>query len=85
MWRLWTRGWGFRSWLYWVWEATPRQIAFLLPKRVALWAFIRVYVAAVNSPSPEYRSAHDHWVGLHNLKVVPNWLTLNWRTLLHWH
>lgn len=60
MWRLWTRGWGPRSWWYWVREATPRAIAMRLPRRIALWAFIRVHAAEPNGPG-NYASAYDHW------------------------
>lgn len=62
MWRLWTRGWGPRSWWYWMGEATPRWIAFHLPRQVMLWAFIRVYANGVDAPGEEYRIAYDAWV-----------------------
>ena len=61
MWRLWTRGWGVRAWWWWVCEATPRQLAFWLPRKVALWAFIRVYAYSEISPSEEYTQVYDAW------------------------
>ncbi len=61
MWRLWTRGWGVRSWVWWVKDATPRKIAFWLPRKVALWAFIRVYSACEQDPGPEYTRAYKYW------------------------
>ena len=36
------RGWGLRAWWHWVHEALPRQCAFLLPRHVAYWAYLRV-------------------------------------------
>lgn len=61
MWRLWTRGWLLRGWWAWVVDTFPQQIAWLLPRKVALWAFIRVYAASGESPGPEYRRAYDAW------------------------
>ena len=61
MWRLWTRGWYLSGWLAWVKEATPRQLAWMLPRRVALWAFIRVYAADGEAPGPEYSRCYDAW------------------------
>jgi hypothetical protein len=45
MWRLWTKGWGVRSWWYWMQEATPRNIAMRLPMGIAYWAYVRVVCA----------------------------------------
>lgn len=63
MWRLWTRGWGVRAWWFW-WrtEGFPIWVAWRLPRRVALWAFIRVYANSHQSPGPEYALAHDVWM-----------------------
>lgn len=61
MWRLWTKGWGVRAWWYAVKEATPRKLAWMLPRQVALWAFIRVYSASIDSPSRDYVRACDGW------------------------
>lgn len=62
MWRIWTRGWGLKSW--WLWfriEGFPLWIAWHLPKRVALWAFIRVYAHSTDSPGSEYQRVYDAW------------------------
>lgn len=63
MWRLWTRGWGFHSWVYWLKEEVPRRIAFNLPDRVLLWAFIYVYSYGIRDcPGEEYKQVFDAWV-----------------------
>jgi hypothetical protein len=36
-------------------------IAWRLPHRVALWAFIRVYAKDGQSPGPEYSRVYDAW------------------------
>lgn len=62
MWRLWTRGWGPRVWWYWFrHQGFPLWVARRLPKRIALWTFIRVYAHGVDSPGPEYAQAYDAW------------------------
>ena len=62
MWRLWTSGWYLSGWWHWVKEATPRQIAWLLPRKVALWAFIRVVAATGQNPDQiTYESAYNAW------------------------
>lgn len=61
MWRLWTRGWGVGAWWYWVRESTPMWVAWMLPRKVALWAFIRVYAASGDGPGDEYKRAYDFW------------------------
>lgn len=63
MWRLWTKGWGPRSWWYWFWHdgALARWIAWRLPHRVALWTFIRVYVEDGLAPGPDYARVYDAW------------------------
>lgn len=62
MWRLWTPGWGIKAWWYWfVHEGFPMWIAWKLPKRVALWTFIRVYTKDGQSPGPEYIRVYDAW------------------------
>jgi hypothetical protein len=46
MWRIWTKGWGPRAW--WLWftdEGFPIWVAWLLPRRIALWVFVRVFAA----------------------------------------
>lgn len=45
-----------RWWLDW-----PMRLAWWLPRGVALWAFIRVYSAGVDSPGPEYEQAYKSW------------------------
>lgn len=63
MWRLWTRGWGPRDWWYWfVREGFPLWVAWHIPKRIALWTFIRVYSNGIKDcPGEEYRTAYDAW------------------------
>lgn len=62
MWRLWTKGWGPRAWWYWFSrEGFPMWLAWALPRRIALWAFIRVYAADGHSPGPEYVRVYDAW------------------------
>lgn len=61
MWRLWTKGWGPRAWWSWVVEQVPMRLAWLLPRRVALWAFIRVYACDGHGPGEEYRRVCDAW------------------------
>jgi hypothetical protein len=64
MWRFWTRGWGPRSW--WMWfrdEGFPMWVAWRLPKRVALWTFIRVYAKDPNqSPGSDYARVYKTWI-----------------------
>ncbi len=62
MWRLWTRGWGPRAWWYWFsTEGLPMWIAWRLPRRLAMWTFIRVYSADGASPGPEYTRVYHAW------------------------
>ena len=61
VWRLYTRGWGPSGWWRWVKESAPMWAAFWLPRRVALWAFIRVYAADGEGPGPEYSRVYDAW------------------------
>lgn len=63
MWRLWTRGWGPRDWWFWFRrEGFPMWVAWALPRRIALWAFIRVISASGDSPSEiTYDSAYKAW------------------------
>lgn len=68
MWRLWTRGWGPKSWWYWFrTEGFPLWLVQKLPRRVTLWAFIMVYANGVDSPSDEYKRAYDAWVLKHGI------------------
>lgn len=41
----------------------PRKIAWMLPRDVALWAFVRVYVAGNpnGSPGPDYINVYKEW------------------------
>lgn len=60
MWRIWTRGWGIRSWWWWVRnEGFWQWIAFRLPRRIAYWAFIRVH--AEGEMSWTFAEVADHW------------------------
>lgn len=45
----------------WYHDALPRRIAWMLPRKVALWAFIRVYGADRKAPTTEYRDKHEAW------------------------
>lgn len=63
MWRLWTKGWGPKSWWYWFREeGLPLWIVVHSSKRILLWAFIYVYAKSGQSPGDEYRIAYDAWV-----------------------
>lgn len=41
-------------------ETLPRKIAWLLPRRIALWTFIRVY-AAGGDIGPDYERCYKAW------------------------
>ena len=63
MWRLWTRGWGPRAWWYWFSEyGFPMWVAWKVPRKIALWTFIRVYALDGQGPGEEYRRVYDAWV-----------------------
>lgn len=36
-------------------------IAWALPRRIALWTFIRVYAADGEAPGPEYSRVYKAW------------------------
>ena len=36
-------------------------IAWHLPRKVALWAFIRVYAKDGEAPGPDYKRIYDAW------------------------
>ena len=56
------RLWWFRaSILRWWTDTLPMKCAWLLPRRVALWAFIRVYACTGDGPGPDYSRAYDAW------------------------
>ncbi len=62
MWRIWTRGWGVRAWWYWFRnEGFPIWFARALPRRLALWVFIRVYACDGEAPGPEYSRVYKAW------------------------
>ena len=61
MWRLWTKGWGPRSWVYWVQESIPMWLAFWLPRKIALWAFIRVTGNWSAGPGKDYEHIYKAW------------------------
>lgn len=63
MWRIWTRGWGVRAWWYWfTTEGFPMWLAWALPRKIALWCFIRVMAATGDSPDQiTYESAYKAW------------------------
>jgi hypothetical protein len=39
----------------------PIWIAWLLPRQIALWTFIRVYAADGQSPGPDYERVYKAW------------------------
>lgn len=62
LWMIWTRGWGPRAWWYWVTnEGFPMFIAWRVPRRIALWTFIRVYACDGQGPGPEYERVYKAW------------------------
>lgn len=63
MWRIWTRGWGIRAWWHWFSDqGFPMFVAWSLPRRIALWAFIRVMAATGQAPDDiTYESAYKAW------------------------
>lgn len=62
MWRIWTRGWGLRGWWRWFWnEELPMRVAWMIPRRVALWVFVRVYGCDLQAPGPEYVRVYKAW------------------------
>lgn len=63
MWRLWTRGWGVRSWWYWFrYEGFPFWVARQLPDRVTYWAYIRVMVKGDLPPCSCFKDVSNRWV-----------------------
>ena len=63
MWRLWTNGWGVRAWWFWfTTEGFPMWVAWALPRRIALWAFVRVSAATGDSPDQiTYAKCYAAW------------------------
>lgn len=62
MWRLWTRGWGVRSWWWWMTDsAIPLWFAWHMPRYLAYWAYIRVYSASNDGLSDEANNTMDAW------------------------
>jgi hypothetical protein len=60
--------WKFRSWLSYQPENISQKIAWMLPRRVALWAMIRVAAHATTgkwgNEHPDaigYKEMHDRW------------------------
>lgn len=45
---------------YFFTEELPRKLAYLVPRKVALYCFIRVY-CNLDSPGPEYKDAYNMW------------------------
>jgi len=39
----------------------PMKLAWMLPRSVALWAFIRVYACDGDCPGPEYEQKYKAW------------------------
>jgi hypothetical protein len=48
-----------RRWLFD--DGLPMKLAWLLPRRVALWAFIRVYACTGDCPGPDYSKCYKAW------------------------
>ncbi len=46
---------------HWVEETLPWWIAYRLPRRVALFALVRVY-AVLGTCGPDYRAVYERWV-----------------------
>lgn len=46
---------------YWFKETLPRWIALRLPRKVALFAFVRVSAASGEGPYAEYALRHQEW------------------------
>lgn len=70
MWRLWTRGWGPRSWWYW-WrtEGWPMFVVWkILTPRLCYWAFIRVYALGGQGPGPEFKEVCDRWEAKYGIR-----------------
>lgn len=62
MWRIWLRPRNWGIWWRWYWgERLAFRLAWWLPRRVALWAFIRVYAADGLAPGPEYDRVCRAW------------------------
>lgn len=63
MWRIWTRGFGPRDWWHWFREqGFPMWVAWRLPHRIALWAFIRVYAKGfAGTPGADYQRVYEAW------------------------
>lgn len=53
----------YRNWR----DKTCRQVAWWLPKRIVLWAFIRVHVADGEGPGNEYKEKYDYWIKSNNM------------------
>lgn len=45
----------------WLLTFSADWAAWRLPKRIALWAFIRVYAKDGHSPGPDYKRVYDAW------------------------
>lgn len=45
----------------WWTDTLPMKCAWWLPRKVALWAFIRVYSCTGDAPGPDYGNAYDAW------------------------
>jgi hypothetical protein len=52
LWRIWTRGWGVRDWwAYFRRDGLPISVAWVLPRAVVYWCYVRVTVATAPDPS----------------------------------
>lgn len=59
---LWWRGeWYWRVGRHLTVEALQRKVAWLLPRKIALWAFIRVYGCTGDGPGPDYERCYKAW------------------------
>lgn len=56
--------WFWRMQRHWRVDAVASRVAWWLPRRVTLQAFIRVMVTGIDSPAQdgEYRRAYDAWM-----------------------
>lgn len=51
----------FRLWRHETADKLRWKIAWMLPRRIALLAFVRVYAQSGDAPGPEYERAYKEW------------------------
>jgi len=60
-WSLRYRWWVLRLWLHGLPDRLCWHLAYWLPRRVALFAFVRVYASTGDGPGPEYERIYRTW------------------------